>query len=187
MAYKPEEREAAIEKLCHLIATGTEGIRQICAANPDLPSAACFMNWLKDDAEFVERYTRAREEQADGIAGEIIRIADEPLNGQGFVDANGEDVDVSDHAQALRLDLERRKQMIESRKWVAAKLKPGVYGEKMQLNADVTVNVPDAQLDARLAFLLGKAGIATASGREGAPEGTAQVLQHVPGNGTASS
>lgn len=183
--YSDEERSVYQERICHLIANSKVGIRQLCADNPDLPSASTYMKWLGDDADFSERYARAREEQADGLAGEILEISDAPV--KVTIPSDADEAEAAAIANAARIELEHRRQRIESRKWVAAKLKPSVYGDKMQLNADVTVNIPDSQIDARLAFLLGKAGVAATVGREGTSERTAQVLLDVPGDGTASA
>lgn len=80
------------------------------------PSAATICRWLAEgrNAWFAEQYTRAREAQADAIFDEILDIADETKGG-----AN-EDV------QSARV-------RIDARKWMAGKLRPKVYGEKVDL------------------------------------------------------
>ena len=57
--------------------------------------------------EFAEQYARAREVQAETLADEIVSIADE---------------DGDPQRQRLRVD---------ARKWVASKLKPKRYGDKV--------------------------------------------------------
>lgn len=98
---------------------------------------------MRDDELLAEQYARAREDQADYIAGEVLEIADtEP-------------------------DPNKARVRIDARKWAAGKLKPKVYGDRIQLDGDMNVNMSDEQLDARLAKLLGKAGAAGALGGEG--------------------
>jgi hypothetical protein len=76
---------------------------------------------------FAEQYARAREEQADTLADEIISIADE----------QPEVIAVTDKQGALiehKLDgafLQWQKNRIEARKWTAMKLKPKKYGDRM--------------------------------------------------------
>lgn len=90
-----------------------------------MPSAPTFFKWLAANEGFAKQYARAREEQAEFFADEIKDIADEQP--PTIRDREGEAVGVRmDSAfvawQRLRID---------SRKWVASKLKPKTYGEKM--------------------------------------------------------
>jgi hypothetical protein len=86
---------------------------------------------------FAEQYARAREEQADGYADEIVAIADEPP--QLVTKDDGEDVEVSLDSAAIQ----RQRLRIDARKWVASKLKPKKYGDKVdhKHGGTVTVNV----------------------------------------------
>lgn len=72
-----------------------------------MPSSATIYRWLAEDADFVERYTRAREQQADKYAEEIVDIAD------------------------TEEDPNKARVRIDARKWVAAKLKAKTYGDKL--------------------------------------------------------
>ena len=81
-------------------------LRTICAAD-DMPSAESVRRWLRDDKVFRGQYARAREEQADFYADEIVRIADEET------------------------DYRKARVRIDARKWVASKLKPKAYGERV--------------------------------------------------------
>lgn len=171
--WTPEKKAEAQEKICLLIATSTKGLRTLCEEHDDLPSYRTIMNWKQDDTEFLHRYTRAREEQAHYLAAQVVEIADEQLNGSGFANLE-EDDDISNHAAALRLELEQRKQKIDARKWAAARLNPKVYGDRINLDADVSIKLSDEQLDARLAFLIGKAGITGPSRGEGEAEAASE-------------
>lgn len=80
-----------------------------------MPALRTVFVWLAKHPEFVQQYALAREEQADTLADEIVEIAD----GSKFAD----DSAVMTARDRLRVD---------ARKWVAAKLKPKVYGDKQQ-------------------------------------------------------
>jgi hypothetical protein len=99
-----------VDTICARIAEG-ESLRAICR-DADTPSMASIFKWLREHPEFAEQYTRAREQQAEAYADEIADIAD-----------NGEDV----NRDRLRID---------SRKWIASKLKPKKYGDKIQHGGD---------------------------------------------------
>lgn len=94
------------------IANG-EAIRQICSTDRDewLPSWETFRKRLANDPDFAAQYAHAREAQADNEFDEIRSIADA---------ATPEDVAVA----RLRID---------ARKWRAGKLRPKVYGDKLDL------------------------------------------------------
>jgi hypothetical protein len=97
-------------KIAALIAMGWSA-KKICAED-DMPSLQTFFNWLRIEPDFLDLYTRAKEEQADALIEEMLDIAD---------DANG-DSKVKSQRDRLR---------IETRKWLASKLKPKRYGDRM--------------------------------------------------------
>lgn len=106
-----------------------------------LPSRSTVHKRLADDPAFADRYARAREAQADTIFDEILQIADDARN--DWMERRGEDdagwVANGEHIQRSRL-------RIEARKWMAGKLRPKVYGEKLELDGKVglTVSVVDS-------------------------------------------
>jgi len=62
------------ERFCGLIAEG-RSVAEICAS-PDMPSQQSVYTWLRNHEDFLERYARAREAQADKYFQEIVEIAD---------------------------------------------------------------------------------------------------------------
>ena len=109
-----------------------------------LPHYVTVMRWLEADETFRNRYARAREDQADTLADELMKIVDEtpPVDAQGKRDSAW---------------VAWQRNRIDARKWVASKLKPKKYGERQQIDQTVTVTLTDAQVEARLAQLLEKA------------------------------
>lgn len=182
--WTPERKEDAFSRICAELCVG-KSLVSICSAD-DMPSTVTVYAWLDEDADLANRYTRARETQAHYLASEIIDIADAELDGSGFSNLK-EDDDISNHAAALRLTLEQRKQKIDARKWAAAKLNPKVYGERLNLDADVNVKLDDGQIQSRLAQLLGKAGAALVIGGGGTPEGEAEASDAVSGHWPAAA
>lgn len=107
--------ETRAKKILELVAGSTKSLKTICDKNPDLPGHSTVRRWIAEDQNgFRERYARAKEEQADMMADEILEIADK-LTGKGLS---------SEKVNAARL-------RVDARKWVAAKLKPKTYGEKI--------------------------------------------------------
>lgn len=116
------------DKICEELATTNKSLRKICEGE-NMPSVRTVLYWLsegsKDDGkqefkDFLHQYTRAREAQADVLADEIIEIAEHTEE---------------DHTAFTGINvIQRDKLRIEARKWVAAKLKPKKYGDKIDHN-----------------------------------------------------
>ena len=98
------------ERFCARIAEG-QSVAEICERG-DQPSQQSVYSWLREDEDFLERYARAREAQADKYFQEIIEIADA---------ATPETVNVA----RLRVD---------SRKFTVARLAPKKYGDHISHN-----------------------------------------------------
>jgi hypothetical protein len=64
---------------------------------------------MRTRAKIRKMYAHAREDQADALADEMLDIADDSS-----------------------LDPNDRRVRIDTRKWVASKMKPRVYGDKVQ-------------------------------------------------------
>jgi hypothetical protein len=105
--------------------------------NPDIfPSYSTYLKWLMNYDEVRNHYQQAKLDGADYLADEIIEIADEPVRGMDQVSRN-----------KLRID---------TRKWIAAKLKPRTYGERTQVDVTVEERISDEEMDRRLRYLIGK-------------------------------
>jgi len=123
--------QAIADAICVRLSQG-ESLRSI-VKDDDMPSQAVVYLWLQQKPDFLEQYTRAREEQADTLADEIVDIADERPEVNELIDKKTGEV--------LSIDLSAsyiawQKNRIEARKWTAMKLKPKKYGEKLELGGD---------------------------------------------------
>ena len=92
-----------------------------------MPAQSTVYEWLLRHPEFAENYTRAREEQADTLADEIIAIADESPETVEVRDKEGNVLDVKIDSGYVNY----QRQRIEARKWTAMKLKPKKYGDRV--------------------------------------------------------
>lgn len=120
------------DQICEELAEGVS-LRSVCKSE-GMPSKATVFRWLRTHPEFAENYTRAKQESADALVEEILDISDDGTNdwmereaadgksaGWAF---NGE------HFQRSRL-------RVDTRKWIASKMKPKKYGDKLALDANV--------------------------------------------------
>jgi hypothetical protein len=132
--------------LCSRIAGG-KSLRTVCEAE-DMPDKATVFRWLGDDASFRDQYACAREAQADSIADEMLDIADDKS-----------------------LDPNDRRVRLDTRKWLASKLRPKKYGERLELAGDkenplAVVHEAGKTLDAKLERFIARG----AGGPEGKPD-----------------
>jgi hypothetical protein len=120
------------DRICNRIADG-ESLRSICAGK-DMPSRTSVFKWLAARKEFADQYARAREAQADLLAEEIIEIADDTSRDT----ITKENSDGSEYEVANTEWINRSRLRVDARKWMASKLAPKKYGEKVDVNANVT-------------------------------------------------
>lgn len=129
-------------EICDRIADG-ESLVKICS-DPAMPKKTAVYEWLLRHQEFADIYARAREDQADTLADEIHAISDELP--QQIVDDKGKTRYDSAYVQW-------QKNRVDARKWVAAKLKPKKYSDRIAHVGDneadsinVNVNIFDEML-----------------------------------------
>lgn len=118
------------DKICSLIAEDTRNtIRVICALD-GMPSMTTLFRWIGEHEYFKKQYARAKEAQADLIVDEMLVIADDgSLDRKTRVSRSGEEYEATD------MDVvNRSKLMIETRKWLAGKLRPKKYGDKIEVD-----------------------------------------------------
>lgn len=106
-------------------------LRTICKAE-SMPCITTVVKWLREKPEFTSQYEKAKAEQADWLAEDMLDIADDGTN--DWIEKQGKDGESyvalnSEHVQRSRL-------RIDTRKWIASKLKPKKYGEKIEIGGD---------------------------------------------------
>ena len=108
--------------ICERIAVHSGSLGKLCSHYEDLPDKVTICRWRHKHPEFAELYRQAKISQIEVIVDEILEIADDILNDriihieQGNGHCNGEYI--------LRSRLR-----IDTRKWLASKLVPRVYGK----------------------------------------------------------
>lgn len=130
--------EELVDRICEKIATSNKGLHSIIAENEDFPSFGTVFSWLgqADKKYFLDKYTHARELQAEFMADEMIKIAD---------DSSNDTVETEFGEKENKEWTNRSRLRVETRKWIASKLKPKVYGDKIDITTkDQPINnLPD--------------------------------------------
>lgn len=81
------------------------------------PSIAMFFKWLKQDDSRYEQYTKAKDAQVDAFADHIVHLAD------------------------TTTDPSKARLQIDVRKRIASKLKPKIYGDKLEVEGNVKISL----------------------------------------------
>jgi len=117
--------EEIADVICERLANG-ESLRAICR-DDGMPSTSMVFRWLGEFSNFRDRYARAREAQADALFDEILEIADETTF----------DTEITENGSRPNSEwIARSRLRVDARKWMASKLAPKKYGEKLELAGD---------------------------------------------------
>lgn len=136
--YTDKDKTQIVDKVCELIENG-QSLRSACKEIS--LSRKTFYTFIDgEEMENVHRrnqYARACEERADAIVDEMLEIADEK-NADCYLDDEGNTVIDGNAIQRSRL-------MVDTRKWLASKLKPKKYGEKIDVeqSGEITISFKD--------------------------------------------
>lgn len=106
------------------------------------PKYSTVMKWLWHESpfreEFNRKYERAREMQAECLSDQIVEICDDN-SGDTVIktDRKGRTYEAIDYENVQRARLQ-----IDTRKWIASKLRPKRYGESANLKLSDTEGGP---------------------------------------------
>lgn len=106
--------------ICERIATHSIGLRKICEMYDDMPEKTTIRRWCIKYPQFRIQYAHAKSLQIETLIDEIIDIADDST----------QDVILNDHGKEVCNSefIARSRLRIDTRKWLASKLVPKVYG-----------------------------------------------------------
>jgi len=104
--------EELATRICERLAAG-ETLRAICR-DDDMPDERTVRTWARDNEVFSPQYAKAREIGYQGMADEIIVIAD-----------------ASDDARL----------QVDTRKWLMSKALPKIYGDKQTMEHEGNITV----------------------------------------------
>ena len=113
------------DEICERISNG-ESLRTICL-DEHMPGKSTVFRWLSANEAFQDHYARARELQAETLFDDVLEIADDARN--DWMERRGEE----DVGWAVNGEnIQRSKLRIDARKWMAGKLQPKKYGERVE-------------------------------------------------------
>lgn len=126
--YDPE----TADNICAEIAGSSKSLKTICSGN-GMPGVTTVYRWLRENEDFAKNYARAKTEQAELLVEEMLQIADDGINdtqtGEGGEPITNTDV------------IQRSKLRVDTRKWLASKLLPKKYGDKLDVEHSGAVGI----------------------------------------------
>lgn len=112
---------AVADRICLELMQGRD-MEDICK-DPALPSAWTVYQWVYDVPEFAQKYSRAREIQADILFERIQKIADD--SARDWVETDEGPLLNKDHIQRAKL-------RVSTLKWRIGRMAPKKYGDKIE-------------------------------------------------------
>lgn len=130
-----EYRQRIMDVVCGVTAESTFGIQRICKSlaekDSSFPPCRTIRRWIEESEAFAAQYAHAKQNQLHILADEIIEISDDDSQDEIFTDEG---------KRMLNAEfVQRSKLRVDSRKWVLSKLMPKVYGDKLEIDNNITL------------------------------------------------
>lgn len=128
------------EEICTKIATSSKGLRKLCKENPHWPDYGTIYDWRLKFPDFRAKWFESKRHQVEVLVDDLLEIADDGSQDSIIkVDDNGIERECYNTEYVNRSRIR-----IEVRKWLAAKLAPTMYGEKLSHDPNSYTSQEDA-------------------------------------------
>jgi hypothetical protein len=139
--------------LCEQISEG-KSLSTALKTSENMPSYQLVMLMLRNSPEFRTMYEKAVESRADRLAEEIIELADQEMP-DGL------------EGPMASAWVQQKRMQVDARKWVASKLKPKTYGDRIDVAVtDNRISVMDALKEAKQRVLKDDSNVVDAEVKE---------------------
>jgi hypothetical protein len=129
MTGRPSEfTDEIADEICLRIAAGESVHRMVL--DDHMPDERTIYRWLAKFESFRLKYARAREQQMEFYAQEILEISDDGRN--DWMERFGQDGESLGY-QINGEVVQRSRLRVDSRKWLMSKLAPKKYGDKLDV------------------------------------------------------
>ena len=116
------------EEICLKLATNPKSIQKLCLENSHWPCFQTIYEWRIKVPSFGEMYLRAKQNQVEILVDQILEISDDSSEDTiTRVNKMGDEYDACNSEW-----INRSRLRVDSRKWLAAKLAPRIYGDIKQ-------------------------------------------------------
>lgn len=113
------------EEICLKISTDSKSIITLCKENKHWPCYQTIYEWRIKVPSFGDMYSRAKQNQIEILVDQILDISDDTtFDTITKTSSSGDEFDACNSEW-----INRSRLRVDSRKWLAAKLAPRIYGE----------------------------------------------------------
>ncbi len=120
--------EELAKEICEAIADSNKGLFDLCQQNPHWPCPQTIRRWKRKREDFCSMYMQAKMDQIEFMVEECISIADDTSN-----DTLLRKTSSGDEYEAPNNEwINRSRLRVDTRKWLASKLAPRIYGENLK-------------------------------------------------------
>lgn len=128
------------DEICMKVSVSTRGIRYLCSQNPHWPCFQTIHEWRIKIPSFGEQYARAKCCQIETLTDYSLDLSQEKSQDLiEFTDENG-----NKRSTGNAVNVARDRLSVDYIKWLACKLAPKIYGDKLQTENNHTVRQEDA-------------------------------------------
>ena len=127
-----EYTQEIAKEICDYVATHTESVADMVKNNPHFPKEDTIRRWRLYRDDFGAKYARAKQLQAELMAEEVLEIADRK-DCDTIINKEGDEI--CNHEWIARSRLR-----IDTRKWIACKLAPKLYGDKQTVEQTINLH-----------------------------------------------
>jgi hypothetical protein len=127
--------EELADLICDRVSVHAVGIQKICDMYDDMPKVETIRRWRYRHPEFGAKYAQAKKIQVETLVDQLVEISDNDK----YDTLHTKDGQVCNTEYIARSRLR-----VDTRKWLASKLIPKIYGDNRTTEATVTVKHEDA-------------------------------------------
>jgi hypothetical protein len=120
------------DRICEIVATNPMGLKALHRKYPEMPNETVVNEWRYKNPSFGMQYAKAKQLQAELLVEEILDISDD-ISHDIVVGKNGVEQLNTEYVARSRL-------RVDSRKWLASKLAPKIYGDKQIIEQTTSEN-----------------------------------------------
>jgi hypothetical protein len=128
MGRPSDYNEEIAEEICDTISCTPKMVETLCEENPHWPSARAIYRWRKKNEKFRLDYALAKQQQIESLVSNIFVLVRDQSE-DFYYDSKGEKQPHTPRISRMRME-------VGSIKWLAGKLAPKIYGDKLEKVAD---------------------------------------------------
>jgi hypothetical protein len=132
VARHTEYTDEIAREICDAIASSSKSLAALCKDHPHWPDKSGIAKWRIRYPKFRAMYEEAKINQVECYVDEIVEIADDSTSDTLIkTDKQGNEYETCNSEWIARSRLR-----VDTRKWMAARLCPRLYGDKLEKSTD---------------------------------------------------